>query len=308
MQLPRLFRRPLVHFLLLGGLLFLAQGWLPRAADTIRVSAADVERLRQDWRRDTGHAPSDVQLQASYRRWLEDEALLREALRLGLDQRDAVARRRLLMNLRFAFPETALDDASLLREAEALEMQQSDLVARRRLIQAMEQRLLGELQWSEQELRDYVAAHPERYAGAVRYRFRQVFLAPERMPQEAQSLLAALRAGQADATGDAFLLGERFNALAPDEITRQFGPALAQALVAAKPGEWSGPVASPYGNHLLLLERREAAATIDYASVRRQAAYALLAEREAQRLAQARARLLRQYRVEPGPGVPETVS
>ncbi len=51
-------RYPLLHFLLLGGLLFLAQDFLPRPADPIRVSAADIERLRQDWARDTGRVPT----------------------------------------------------------------------------------------------------------------------------------------------------------------------------------------------------------------------------------------------------------
>lgn len=302
MKASRLFRQPLLHFLLLGALLHLAQAWVPPPTEPIRVSAADIERLRQDWRRDTGRAPDAAQLQASYRRWLEDEALLREALRLGLDQRDPVAQRRLLMNLRFAYPESKLDDAALLREAEALEMRQSDLVARRRLIQAMEQRLLAEAAPSEGELRDYVAAHPERYGAPERYSFEQVFLDARRPPGEAQRQLAALRAGAAPG-GDAFLLGAQFRALTQEEIARQLGRPLAAAVAAAAPGEWIGPVASPYGLHLLRLQAREAGAAPDFAAVRRQAAYALLAERQARQLAEARARLLQRYRIDAESGI-----
>ncbi|MDM4772296.1 peptidylprolyl isomerase [Solimonas sp. SE-A11] len=307
MRLKRLLRHPLLHFLLLGALLHLAQAWIPPPTEPIRVSAADVERLREDWRRDTGRTPDAQQLQASYRRWLEDEALLREALRLGLDQRDPVAQRRLLMNLRFAYPESKLDDAELLREAEALEMRQSDLVARRRLIQAMEQRLLAQAEPTEQELRDYVAAHPQRYAAPVRYSFEQVFLQPSRGEAEAGRQLAALRAG-AEPAGDAFLLGPQFRALTQDEIARQLGQPLAAAVAQAAPGEWTGPVASPYGWHLLRLQQREEAAGADFAAVRRQAAYALQAERQQRQLAEARARLLQRYRVDAEAGVAPVVS
>lgn len=298
-------RQPLLHFLLLGSLLFLGQDLLPRPAETIPISAADIERLRQDWTRDTGRLPTPAQLRVSVDRWLEDEALLREARRRGLDHSDAVARRRLLMNLRFAYPETALDDAALLREAELLEMQHSDLVARRRLVQAMEQQLLVEIEWSAEELDAYIAAHPQRYAAQLRYSFRQAYLAPSRSADEAAQMLAALQAQPAPERlpGDAFLLGERFNALTETEIARQFGPSLAQAIASAAPGEWIGPLASPYGLHLLQLERRERAADGTLAAQRRAAAYALLAEREVQWLAQARAELRQRYRVEAGPGV-----
>jgi len=308
----RFVRQPLLHFLLLGGLLFLAKGWLPPPAPPIHVSAADVERLRQDWRRDTGVAPTPAQLQASLERWLDDEVLLREALRLGLDRRDAVAQRRLLMNLRDAYPDSPLDDAALLREAEALEMQQSDLVVRRRLVQAMEQRLLVGQAFSEQELQDYIAAHPERYAAAPRYSFRQVFLAGagEAVRAEAARLLAQLQLQREPQPptlpGEPFLLGERFDALSPAEIARSFGEDFAVAVQHAPAGQWSGPQASPYGLHLLQVQPVPPQAAPDPAERRRQAAYALLAEREPQQLARLRAQLRQRYPVVIESGIIET--
>jgi len=306
----RFVRQPLLHFLLLGALLFLAKGWLPPPAPPIHDSAADVERLRQDWRNDTGLAPTPAQLQASLERWLDDEVLLREALRLGLDRRDAVAQRRLLMNLRDAYPDSPLDDAALLREAEALEMQQSDLVVRRRLVQAMEQRLLVGQAFSERELQDYIAAHPQRYAAAPRYSFRQVFVsgAGKAARAEAARLLAQLqREPQAPTLpGEPFLLGERFDALSAAEIARSFGEDFAVAVQRAPAGQWSGPQASPYGLHLLQVQPLPPPAAPDPAERRRQAAYALLAEREPQQLARLRAQLRQRYPVVIESGIVET--
>ncbi|MBI2382844.1 MAG: peptidyl-prolyl cis-trans isomerase [Gammaproteobacteria bacterium] len=297
-MLRRLARQPLLHFLVLGGLLFAAQNLL-KPRHPIHVTAADVQRLREDWRRETGRAPTPVELQASLDHWLGDEALLREALRLGLDRRDAVARRRLLMNLRFAFPDGPDDEAALLKDAEALEMQSSDVVVRRRLIQAMEQRLLGEQRLAERELTDYVAAHSERYGAHVRYRFRQVFLAAGRPPDDARRILAQLRAQPWPETlpGDPFLLGQRFDGLTAAEVARQLGREVAEAVAGAATGAWTGPVASPYGLHLLQVEEAMPGAPAAPDAVRRQAAYALLAEREAQALAAARVQLRQCYGV-----------
>jgi hypothetical protein len=306
----RIARDPVVHFMVLGALLFFARDLLPHASEPIHVGVADIEQLRADWRRDTGRDPTSTQLRASVARWLEDEALLREALRLGLDRSDDVARRRLLMNLRSVQSGSTLDEVALLREAAALQMPRSDLVARRRLIQAMEQRLVEETEWSAAELDAYIAAHPERYAAQVRFAFRHVYLASSRGSAEAAQMLEVLRANSSNETlpGDPFLLGARFDSLTAAQIEQRFGAPLAEALAAARAREWIGPVSSPYGLHLVQLERRDVAGAGNIAVQRRAAAYAFIAEREAQWLARARADLRQRYRIRIEPGLPLELS
>ncbi len=297
-------RHPLLHFLLIGALLFAGKQWLPYAQDderqTIRVSTADLERLRGEWTRETARAPTESELRSSVQRHVDEELLLREALQLGLEKTDPVARERLVMNMRFAFPESAKDDEQLLNEARELGMQARDLVVRRRLVQVMEMRITGQASVSERELREYVTQHPERYGQPARHAFRHVFFSTDQSPDQAlRRAQAQLRLPDpAAVAGDPFLLGNVFPPQAETEIARHFGTEFARALIVTQPGRWSGPLCSPYGLHLVLVERAEPAAPPDFEHVRKRAAYALLTEREKQVLRDELLRLRRNYRVE----------
>lgn len=307
-----LLRQPLLHFVLLGGLLYAGvQRWEAAQPGRIAIDVATVESLRAQWRRDTGRWPEAAELQASLQRQIDEELLLQEALRLGLDGKDAVARRQLLANLRFALGReeaatTADEDAALLAEARRLELPARDLVVRRRLVQLMEDRLLAAQLPREAELQAYVAARPARYARAARYRFEQRYFSADRRSPTAlatavQAAQAQLAADPAAPVGEAFLFDDPAGSLSQDEIARRYGPEMADAVARAAPGTWTGPVASPYGQHLLRVTTVEPAQAADYAQVRTQAAYAWLAEHAPQRLRAALAPLRARYRVELAP-------
>ncbi len=300
-------KQPLLHFLMLGALFFGARQWWTAAPDTslltIEISAGDVQRLRADWLRDTARVPSEAQLYASLQRHVDEEILLREALAAGLDIKDKVARERLIANMRFAFPESRKTDDELLRDARELGLNVRDIVVRRRLVQLMEMRIVGQADVTEQDLRSYVAAHPERYANRPRYAFRQVFINMDAVPRDAerraQTLLEQLRKGSdVNAPGDPFLLGADFAPQSSAELDRAFGAGFGQALAALPPGAWAGPLRSAYGLHLVRIERVERGAPADFASVSARAAYALLAERERTVLREELTRLRQRYRIE----------
>lgn len=302
----RFLRIPLGHFVLLGALLFGAkQWWWPTddALPAIQVSPAALERLRAEWTRETARTPTPAQLRASLQRHVDEEILLREALRLRLDTVDPVARERLVANMRFAFPESRRSEPELLAEARALGLNVRDIVVRRRLVQVMEMRIVGQAGFTQAELQDYVAAHPERYAGRPRYAFRQVFVGMDESPAQAerraQQLLARLRAQpQAKLAGDPFLLGTEFPPQSVGELERAFGAGFGEALAGLQPAVWSGPLRSAYGLHLVQVDRIEPAPVPAFEEVSRRAAYALLAEREQTVLREELVRLRQRYRVE----------
>ena len=303
-------RQPLLHFLFVGGLLYSA-GYALKPAPfpdgverTVQVDAEQIAQLREDWHRETGHWPSASQLQASIDHHVDDEILLREALRLELDVKDAVARERLLQNMRFAFPERRASERRLLSEARALGMNRRDLIVRRRLIQVMAQRLVAAVPYSESQIQAYVAEQPKRYGTQARYGFEHVFVSADAAHADAraqaQALYARLQAGAEPAAvmADPFLLGSAFAALESADIERRFGAEFAAAVERAAPGQWQPPVRSPYGLHLLRVTLRAEAAAPDYAAVRRRAAYAWLDEARAQVLAVAVQQLRRDYRID----------
>ena len=303
---PAVLRQPLLHFLLLGSALFgLTRLLSPTAIVTepIRVTQDDLQRLRYAWMADTRREPTPDELQASLRRYLDDTILMREALRLHLDETDAVTRNRLLMNMHFAFADTHADDAQLLHEARDMGMRERDLVVRRRLIELMEQRIASNLQLSDAETKQYVTQHPERYAAPARYGFSQIYFNRDQRhaaaQEDAQNCLMQLAQNtNAICAADVFLLGTKFSSQTAGEITNTFGTSIALKISQAQTHQWIGPVESTYGWHLLRVDNIEPAERADYATVRRRASYALLAEHETQAVTLALNQLRQRYVVQ----------
>jgi hypothetical protein len=98
--LKRALGEPVLHFFILGALLFLAHRLVVGDARTIVVGPgvkADVVRRFRDER---GRAPSAAEADQALRDWKRDEALFREALRTGLDKNDRAIRTILIDKLR----------------------------------------------------------------------------------------------------------------------------------------------------------------------------------------------------------------
>ena len=77
----------------------------------------------------------------------------------------------------------------------------------------------------------------------------------DRARQVASSLLAKLERAKApsDDAGDASLLPRQFDEAREADVIRTFGESFARELARAPAGKWSGPIASPYGLHLVRL-------------------------------------------------------
>jgi hypothetical protein len=225
-------REPLLHFLLLGaGLLAVHRVLVPPAdgAREIVVSAALRRGLSQDHLRRTGAPPTAAEEAALVRRYLEDEVLYREALALGLDRGDVIVRRRLVQKMRFLAEE--LDPPSAAGDA---------------------------------DLQAWLDAHGERYDVPARTTLAHVFVDGARhgaaAAARAAALRARLRAGDDPARlGDPFLHGPAVAARTARELAAMFGPDFAARVAALPVGEWSEPLASSYGLHLVRVHARDAA-------------------------------------------------
>ena len=133
-------REPLIHFLLLAGLIFAAYGLVAGRAPTeeaVNVSQAKIEQMASIFTRTWQRPPTGDELKGLIDDYVKEEIYVREAIRLGIDQDDTVIRRRLRMKMEF------LNDA----EAEAVPANEADLSA-------------------------YLAAHPELVQGASAARLR----------------------------------------------------------------------------------------------------------------------------------------
>jgi hypothetical protein len=119
---------------------------------------------------------------------------------------------------------------------------------------------------SDAELQAYLDANPEKFVRPDRVSFEQIYISPDRSGGDAEGraaeLLARIRADTALAAdprslGDPTLLPPGLELAPAREIAGAFGSELAEAIVHARQGGWSGPHRSAYGLHLILVSDRE---------------------------------------------------
>ena len=109
---------------------------------------------------------------------------------------------------------------------------------------------------TEEDLRIFYLAHPERFQTAARISFSQIFFNREQHKDPRGDATAALRrlsAAGADASelGDRSLLDFEFRDADSQAVAAQFGKEFASAVFAQPVSPWRGPVESPYGLHLV---------------------------------------------------------
>jgi hypothetical protein len=270
-------REPLVHFAVLGVAVLLLHRWVaPPDARRIELTAPMVRALRQEYLRRNGSPPNAAEEAEMIDRFVDDEVLYREALALGLDRGDIIVRRRLVQKMEFLTE--GLDPVP---------------------------------EPSDAELQAYLDAHAARWAEPERVTMTHVFVATDRHPDAAPALAAALRtrlaAGEDPAgLGDPFLRGREFPDRSRPELAAVFGPELATAVMALPPGEWSQPLRSSYGLHLVRVAGHAPRRAARLADVRAQVAHEWTVERRAAINAAALADIRRRYTIRVDAGEPAT--
>jgi peptidyl-prolyl cis-trans isomerase C len=236
MTVRRLVREPLVHFLLLGGLIFAVLGWRDEPEDPasrmIHLTREDQARLAANFAEIMGRPPTAAELDGLTRGWVREEVLYREALRLGLDDGDAVIRKRLAQKMD-AIAASAAD-------AEAPD---------------------------EATLRKWLADHPERFADDAALTFDQIYFTTRSRAVVARTLLA----GGADwrRVGDPVSLSAHFERAGREAIAGELGEEFAQALDTLMVSKtWQGPVEGALGWHLVRLTAREPGRLPPFAAIR----------------------------------------
>jgi len=310
----KLLGAPIVHFLAIGAALFaLERGLETPEPKPLVVPASEQARLREELRRSLGREPNERELAYGIAAWMDEELLVREARALGWHRTDPVVQMRLVRNMRFVSddPEAAAD--LLLDQAYALEMDRSDLVVRRRLAERMRLAITASLAGQEPPevaLREILARDAERLRRPALVHLSHVFLSRDRrgetLADDAAAKLAELRRRSvppeaAAEHGDPFLVPARLPLSSERALAARLGPEFARAVMAAPEGDWSGPVPSAYGLHLVWVQRRMPARDPDLEEVRRELVATWRAEQEAQLLRDALARLRSAAGLEPHP-------
>jgi peptidyl-prolyl cis-trans isomerase C len=232
--LKRWLREPMLHFVLIGFVVFAVYAYLHRGRGGIESSkqiVLSVDSLQQmhtffvsQWHRE----PTVAEFQAMVEDQVREEVLYREGLAMGLDKDDTIVKRRMAQKMQFL-----AEDVATAHEPSGTELQA----------------------WFER--------NSNQFALPSRYSFRHLYFSPDKRGknarESAREVLARI-AGQPEDSklavsfADRFMFQDYYGDRTPEAVSKEFGPQFAVALEKLKPGSWQGPIESGYGWHLVFVD------------------------------------------------------
>ena len=256
--MKKLFKEPLVHFLLLGlgfFLLFeLAGGSDDQNSKTVVVDeGALLKHLQYQskafnaevFEEKLKEMPSE-ELQNMIDNYVREEVLYREAVAMGMDREDYIIKRRLIQKVEFI--------------AEGVTEQVTEL--------------------TEEQVQDYFEENKSDYYVPPYTTFTHVFFEMDNRGSQAAEQLAIAELeylnsnkvtfDKATTRGDRFYYHTNYVEREPDYVSSHFGPLMTKGIFEATPSDqtWIGPFPSEYGFHLVMVTKIEEGRDPDLQEIR----------------------------------------
>lgn len=225
-------REPLLHFVLLGGLLFAVDHALVSRADdprTIVVGAAVDKEAREVFQASRGQPPNDEELAALRQVWLDNEVLYRQGIALQVDKGDPTIRDRVIFKVLGTIDTT-----------------------------------LKLPQVGDDELRAWFESHRDRYDEPARYDFEEAALPGKPSVADVRAFVDRLNTGT---PGDVEAGLRVFKGRPYSNLVQSYGADFPRELEAAPPGEWRA-FATRDGWRAMRLDALAAAKPADYEVLR----------------------------------------
>jgi len=251
-------REPLVLFLVVGGLLFAGDRWLGNGEREAIVVGRETRDFVVGQREEVALRPlTDEEKRAAVETYIDDEVLLREAVKLGLGNSGRV-RQQLTVKMRYLLSEEVPEP-------------------------------------TEAELRAFYRNNPERYRRPEVLSLEMVFM--QQPEDTGTRMLVSLRNGASytDFNQPPALFGKAMHGVSRNEFDRMLGREPAAAIFALPDGEWQGPIVSEHGLHFVRITERLPSAMPEFAEVVRYLREDWELTRKHAIVARKLARLRRQY-------------
>jgi peptidyl-prolyl cis-trans isomerase C len=229
-KLTRLFKEPLLQFLIIGAAIYGAYAIFATPEDdyrdnTILVDANRIDGMISEWEARRNRPPTRQEIDGLIQSYIRENVLYRQAVAMGLNEDDPITRRRM---------------------AQKLEFLTSDLASFQ--------------QPAEGELKQYFEENQESYQDPDLVSFIHLFVDPDArgdatLVDAAEILEQVKAAGEPTEEilqlGDRVMLQNQFTSATESNVRRQMGPEFAEQVMKLEPGQWHGPVLSGYGVHLV---------------------------------------------------------
>jgi len=246
-RLTRLFKEPLIQFLIIGAAIYGAYAVFGTPEEDYRdniilVDSNRINAMISEWESRWQRPPTRQEIDGLIQQYIKEDVLYRQAVSMGLNEDDPITRRRMAQKLEFL-----TSDLAQLQEP------------------------------AEGELETFFEENEADYRDPDRISFSHIFIDPDARGDatldDADVLLARLKAAGEPTEemlqqGDRFMLQNYFAAASELDIRRQLGSGFAESVLALEPGRWHGPVLSGYGVHLVYVFSFQAAPAPQFEVVR----------------------------------------
>lgn len=277
-------KEPLVHFLLAGFLLFVyfkIAGGNAGLENTISINKESLLNFMQFQSKAFNKAVfdakfeqfSETEKQQLLKNYIQEEALYREAVKLGLDQNDFVIKRRIVQKMEFILDDF---DASMVTV-------------------------------SQDSLEAYYQQHQQRYFQPAQYTFAHIFFKKGKNNdglKRAEEFMQSNKYKKLSTTkslpyGDRFLYHRNYAEKGISFLESQFGASFTKAIAKMEATEtkWQGPIPSDHGWHWIKLIHQSTAAYTELSDIQTIVKADYLGYLKQQHKAQQIAQLVEEYKV-----------
>ena len=228
MLFKRILQEPLLHFAVVGSLLFF---YLSNNDGTTKpevvISEGKINQLTAQFSKTRQRPPSAEELQALIDNQIREDLAFKHGSEMGLVEDDSIIKRRVQQKLEFM-----LNDS------------------------------IASIEPNREELQAYLDTHQEKFTIPPVYSFKHIYINPEKH-EDTNAFIAELQRENLDDVfqdrGDTIMLESEYADMSSAQIARLFGLKFTENLDGVILNKWQGPVKSGYGLHLVLIDTKTVA-------------------------------------------------
>ena len=271
--------KPLLNIIIAGFLLaiiliiLIGPFYNQKLENQVIISDDDIAQVYTRFQKTWQRAPTPKELRLELQRYVHDEVLYQEALRLGYDKNDMVIRNTLVRKMTF-LAESQVDEKAI----------------------------------SDKEIQAYFNLRQGKYRLSPEISFLHVYFNADKrkdaVEQDVSIAITQLNASQSNANkdklasyGDPFMLENEYHNKSMQEIKNLFGIDFSEQIQSLPMTLWSGPVASGYGYHAVYVFEKKESVIPDWQDIKYKILNDMVLEEKSAARDQFYTELLRKYQV-----------